>query len=95
VTPETSALVPWFPNSDILIQHLAGAMMKIANDNRWQAFVGDADPDKDTAGSACSMLRAYLKLKDDSSDRSKTVQLDRRRFGRRFSQLPNTKIVGW
>ena len=28
-----------------------------ANDDRWQAFLGDADPDKDQAGSAASIVR--------------------------------------
>lgn len=94
-TPEDSNEIPWFPNSDILIQHVAGSMMKVTGDSRWSDFVGDPDPRKDSIGSACALLRAYLKLKDDSTDRSKRVHLDRRRFGMRFSQLPNTKIVGW
>jgi len=94
-TPQTSSAVPWFPLSSYLYTRLAGEMMKISGDGRWQAFIGDADPDKDQPGSAASMLRSYLKMRDDKSDRSQTVKLDRRRFSKKFSLLRNTKTVGW
>jgi hypothetical protein len=41
------------------------------------------------------MLGQYLKQADDTSNRAKTVQLDRRVFGGSFGALKNTKRVGW
>lgn len=88
-TPETSTTVPWFPNQQFLITKTAGLLMQIAGDSRWQSFLGEG-PD-----GAQGILRRYLNLKDDSSNRSQRVTLDRRRFGRASSTLPNTKRVGW
>lgn len=87
--------VPWFPNSNYLITRVAGEMMKIANDDRWQAMIGDADPDKDQPGSAASILRGYLKMKDDPETASKTVTLDRRLFKPNIASVRNTKTIGW
>lgn len=87
--PETSTTIPWFPNTDYLVTRLAGEIMKITDDERTATFLGEG-PD-----GAQGILNRYLKLKDDSSNRSKHVRLDRRRFGPRFSSLPNTKTVGW
>ena len=87
--PETSAAVPWFPFSQYLRTRLAGELMKISDDTRADNFLGDGP-----AG-AQGLLNRYLKLKDDSSDRSKMVTLDRRYFKAPFSRLRNTKSVGW
>lgn len=87
--------VPWFPNSNYLTTRVAGELMKIANDDRWQAFIGDADPDKDQPGSAASSLRAYLKMKDDPETAPKTVELDRRLFKPNIANVRNTKQIGW
>lgn len=89
VTPETSPTVPWFPNTQYLRTRLAGELMKITDDSRWEAFLGDAPH------GAQGILRRYLQLKDDSSDRAKMVTLDRRYFKAPFSRLRNTKSVGW
>jgi hypothetical protein len=94
-TPETSSSVPWFTNQNYLITRLSGELMKIADDERWKAFLGHEDPSQDTIGSACSILRAFLKMKDDPEGRAKTVKLDRRRFDSQFANLKNTKVVGW
>jgi hypothetical protein len=94
-TPETSTDIPWFPSTQYLLRRLAGELMTMTNDDRVLAFLGDADEDKDTPGSACSILRKYLKMKDDQGGKVHTVQLDRRHFGRNFSRLPNTKTIGW
>jgi hypothetical protein len=88
-TPETSSTIPWFPDQLYLITRLAGELMKLTNDERWSRFLGDSPE------GANAMLRKYLMMKDDSSDRAKTVTLDRRRFGTKFSGLSNTKTVGW
>lgn len=90
-TPETSATVPWFPNQNYLIVRLSGEMMRITGDDRWQAFLSDAEGSE----GAGDLLRKYLRLKDDSTNRSKRVTLDRRRFGQAAANLPNTKLIGW
>jgi hypothetical protein len=88
-TPETSATVPWFPNTNYLITRLAGELCKIVDDERWIALLGEG------AQGAEGILRKYLNLKDDGSNRAKRVTLDRRRFTPSFASLPNTKQVGW
>lgn len=88
-TPETSTTVPWFPNTNYLITRLAGELCKLSDDQRWLQFLGDGPQ------GAVGILRGYLNLKDDSSNRSKTVKLDRRRFGSGYNRLPNTKLVGF
>lgn len=88
-TPETSTAVPWFPNQNYLITRVAGELMKEADDERWQAFLGEG-PD-----GAQGILNRYLKLKDNRNNRATTVKTDRRRFGPKFSSLPNTKTIGW
>lgn len=89
VAPETSSDVPWFPNTSYLITRLAGELMRITNDDRAQAYLGDGGQ------GAEGILRKYLLLKDDPEGHTKTVQLDRRYFGRAFNRLPSTKLIGW
>lgn len=88
-TPETSSVVPWFPNQQYLLTRLAGELMRITDDERAALFLGDSDV------GAVGILDRYLKMKDDQNTRAKTVKLDRRQFGRKFSGLKNTKLVGW
>jgi hypothetical protein len=83
--PESSTVYPWFPNDKYLLTQTAAEMMKIADDQRWQAFAREAD----------GILTKYLKLQADDEGRAMTVKLDRRRFGSNFSRLPNTKLLGW
>lgn len=87
-TPESSAVVPWFPNRTYLFTRLAGELMKVSDDSRASGFLGEG-PD-----GAQGILNRYLKLKDDKSNRSETVKLDRRRFGS-SDRLKNTKTIGW
>lgn len=93
-TPETSTDKPWFPNNNYLLTRLAGELMKITNDTRWESFLSS---DRDNhPGGAGVILREYLSLKDDGEGTTKTVTLDPRRFrGRIRSRLPNTKLIGW
>lgn len=85
--PETSATIPWFPNTDFLIQGVAARLMQITNDDRMNDYMA----------MAMSTLDAYLKMKDDpESSGVKRVSLDRRLFGgSMWSRLPNTKVIGW
>ena len=88
-TPETSTTVPWFPNTTYLVTRLSGELMKIADDLRWKDFLGDGE------WGAQGVLRRWLLLCNDASDRAQTVKLDRRIFKSPFSRLPNTKTIGW
>lgn len=91
--PATSATVPWFPNQNYLITRVAGELMKDADDERTNAYLGDDD--EAFPNGAGTILRRYLRMKDDKGNRAQTVQLDRRRFGRAFDRLKNTKQIGW
>jgi len=91
--PETSAVVPWFPNQLYLITNVAGLLMMDADDTRWQEYLSE-DEDRYPMGAGCQ-LRRYLKMKDDPEGKTNTVALDRRRFGTQFNRLPNTKLIGW
>lgn len=85
-TPASSTDIPWFPNSDYLIESVAARLMQIANDDRMATFRAQAD---DT-------LTRYLKMKDDPETAVKRVGLDPRRFGNQnWNRLPNTKRIGW
>lgn len=88
-TPETSSTVPWFASSQYLRTRLAGELMKIADDSRWEAFLGDGP------SGAQGILHRYLLMQGDKNDRAQTVKLDRRRFGSQYRGLPNTKVIGW
>jgi hypothetical protein len=92
-TPETSATVPWFPNQDYLKTALAGHLMQLANDDRWEAFLSDNEDAH--PGGAGVLLRKYLVMKDDDVNRAKSVKLDPRRFGSSFYGLKNTKSFPW
>lgn len=89
--PETSAVIPWFPNTTYLRQRVAGEVMKITGDDRWQRFLG-----KNGDGTGCQdILDRLLQMADDKESRSQRVQLDRRRFGgaSQYSRLPDTKNI--
>lgn len=90
--PESSTVVPWFPNQEFLMKKLAGKLMEVTDDDRAQTFLGDGDPNNPGAQ---AILRHYLQMKDDSGNRAKRVHLDRRRFGAGYSTLPSTKTIGW
>jgi hypothetical protein len=93
VTPETSAVVPWFPNQDYLMTRVAGQLMKVSDDERADAMLS-ADEDAHPQGAGV-ILRKYLQMKDDKGTRAQQVSLDRRRFGTSFDRLRNTKSIGW
>ncbi len=88
-TPETSAVVPWFPNQSYLITRLAGELMKIGSDSRTDDFLGNGP------NGAQGILQRFLKNQTDDEGRAKTVKLDRRLFGKSFNRLPQTKTLGW
>ena len=85
--------IPWFPNTNYLIRRVAGELMGITNDDRMPAFLG-SDEDATPTGAGV-LLRKYLQMKDDPETAAKTVGLDRRHFRAAFTNLPNTKTIGW
>ena len=93
VTPETSAVAPWFPNTQILLRSVAGRLMGITGDDRQTAYLAD-DAERYPLG-AGTLLSAWLKNAEDREGAVHTVGLDRRRFGRNFDRLKNTKNIGW
>lgn len=88
-TPESSTTVPWFPNTNYLLTRLAGELMKITDDERWTAYLGEG------AQGAQGILEKYLTMKDDPETTAKRVTLDRSRFGVGTDRLRNTKSIGW
>lgn len=92
-TPESSTDVPWFPNQLYLIRRLAGELMAITGDERMNGFLGDHD--EMYPQGAGTLLRKYLRMKDDQEGFVKRVTLDRQLFSKPFNRLPNTKTIGW
>ena len=84
-TPETSSSIPWFPHQGYLRKQLTAMLMGLVDDTREEQWLNQAG----------TILREYLALKDNRSNRVSTVKLDRRRFGRAYTTLPNTKTIGW
>ena len=68
---------------------LAGELMKITDDARAPQFL-DLSPT-----GAQGILKRFLNLQADDQGRAKTVTLDRRRFGTPYSNVPDTKLIGW
>lgn len=84
-SPESSSAVPWFPNTQYLRTRLTAELMALSDDDRRSGYVEES----------AAILRRYLEMKDDKSDRSETVKLDRQRFRSGTNSLRNTKLVGW
>lgn len=93
VTPETSTTVPWFLNTEILITSTAGRLMAITGDQRYEAYMSEDVERFPTSWKA--KLSVYLKNVEDREGAVHTVGRDRRRWGRPFDQLKNTKNIGW
>ena len=91
--PESSSVIPWFPNQTYLRRRLAGELMSLSDDERMNSFLSDNE-DQYPSGAGV-ILRKYLKMKGDKENRAQTVSLDRRRFGTSFDRLRNTKQIGW
>ena len=83
--------VPWFPNSAYLYTRVAGELFKLADDDRWPAFLSD----QPGSGGSGDMLRKYLTMKDDPATAPKSVTLDRRIFKAPIATLRSTKTIGW
>jgi hypothetical protein len=82
---------PWFDNDGYLIEKLTGRYCQLNDDTRAERLLGGPG----IAGSPDNKLSLWLAAKDDEASHPKTVQLDRRRFGPGWHDLPTTKKVGW
>ena len=92
VTPEVSAVVPWFTNTMILQRDVAGRLMGLTGDSRQADYLADDDQHPLGVG---NLMRKYLRNIEDREGAVHTVGRDRRRWGRSFDLLKNTKTIGW
>jgi hypothetical protein len=82
VSPETSTIIPWFPDQDYLIKATAARLMDITDDTRRESFLQQCQ----------NMLRIHLIMEGDEQQVVKSVRLDPRRFHSNRSLKP-TKIT--
>jgi hypothetical protein len=85
--PESSAVVPWFPNTTYLRTRIAGELMKSTGDKRMGEFLG-----KGPEG-AQGILERLLQMVDDKQSRAQKISLDRRTFRPNQAGLPDTKNI--
>lgn len=81
-TPETSSTIPWFENTDFLVEATAARMMRITDDDRYDKFLA----------SCAAMLGPYLIMEGDEQSVVKSVKLDPQRF-RVTRSLKPTKLT--
>ena len=84
VTPESSSASPWFEDQDYLILAVATRLMRITDDDRYQASVMECE----------NMLRGHLMTEGDEQQVVKEVSLDPRRFKIKGNLKP-TKEDPW
>ena len=95
ISPETSSVIPWFPDQLYLQRRLTGEMMLMANDDRAPMYLnGETRTKQGTFLGSSAILHRYLSNKDDAQVVGR-VELDRRFFGTPFNKLRNTKTLGW
>lgn len=87
--PSVSGVTPWFPNTSYLINRTAGEVMRVTGDTRADSFLG-----KNRNGTgAQDILERINQMKDDRASRAQRITFDRRRFGNKYSSLPDTKNI--
>lgn len=69
-TPETSSVIPWFPDQDYLVHATAMRVMKITGDTRYDKFKADGE----------QMLGVHLIMEGDEQQVAKSIRLDPQRF---------------
>ena len=84
-TPESSAVVPWFPNQTYLKEMVCWHLASLTGDDRRA----------DYHANAARILNRYLQTESNDSNRAVTVKKDPRHFGPRWQSLPRTKQVPW
>lgn len=80
--PETSAVVPWFPNQRILLRDLCVDLMLLSDDSRKDGLEEEVE----------KRMRKYLIMKDDKEGTQNNVKLDPLLF-RPKNNLKPTKIT--
>lgn len=78
--PETSSVVPWFPNQRILLKDMCVELFALADDSRGPAFMQEVE----------GRMKKYLIMDDDKEGFAQQVILDRRYF-RPNGNARNTK----
>lgn len=81
-TPETSTVIPWFPDQDYLIKATACRLFDETDDTRKESFLKMCN----------DMLRTHIIMEGDEQQVVKSVRLDPRRFHSNRSLKP-TKIT--
>ncbi|QTD88885.1 hypothetical protein [Burkholderia anthina] len=81
-TPETSAVIPWFPDQQYLIKATAVELMGETDDTRQEVWRAQCE----------AMLRTHLIMEGDEQQVVKSVRLDPRRFHTNRTLKP-TKIT--
>lgn len=81
-TPETSTLIPWFPDQQYLIKRTAAELMGESDDTRQESYLAQCT----------AMLRTHLIMEGDEQAVVKSVRLDPRRFHTNRTLKP-TKIT--
>lgn len=69
-TPESSAAIPWFQNTDYLVKATAAKLMMVTGDDRHDSFVAQCE----------EMLRPYLIMEGDEQETVHALVLDPRHF---------------
>lgn len=88
-TPETSAVIPWFPFQSYLNTRLLGELYALnAKPELAQLYLGD------TPVGAAGQLRRWLQLQGDREMTGSQVVLDRRYFGSGGQTYPPSKVTG-
>ena len=82
-TPETSAVVPWFPSSVYLYTALAAELMKITDDQRLGNYLQLSE----------HQLSKFLMMKDDRLGYSQQVSLDRNNFKSTLNTSPTKQTI--
>lgn len=78
-TPESSSVIPWYPDQEYLIRKVSANLMLESDDERQPLFELQAE----------KMLQNFLTMKDDKEGFSDTVKLSRERFRTGQSSNPN------
>lgn len=80
--PETSSVIPWFPNQRILLRDLCVDTMLLGDDSRKAETIKEVEV----------RMRKYLIMKDDREGFAQTVKLDPLKFKNNVN-LPPTKLT--
>lgn len=79
-SPESSSVIPWFPNQRILLRDLCVDMLMLGDDTQRK---------EDLQRDVTKMMNRYLIMDDDKEGYSRSVKLDRRQFRPRDNYPPS------